>query len=131
MVGLRNIDHFVLTVRDVAASVAFYETALGMSAEKFTPADGSPRWALKFGSCKINLHAAGAEFTPHATSPVAGSTDVCLLTDDPLLEWQEHLVAEGVEVIDGPIARTGAQGTIQSIYIRDLDGNLIEISTYS
>ncbi|MBV1864975.1 MAG: VOC family protein [Rhodobacteraceae bacterium] len=130
MVGLRSIDHFVLTVRDVTETVAFYGKALGMVAEQFTPADGSSRWALKFGHCKINLHAEGAEFKPHAQQPVSGSADVCLLTDDPLAAWQAHLAAQGVAIEQGPIARTGARGPIQSIYIRDPDGNLIEISTY-
>ena len=130
MVGLRSIDHFVLTVHDVVETVAFYENALGMVAEQFTPADGSTRWALKFGQCKINLHAVGAEFKPHAQQPVCGSADVCLLTDDPLAGWQAHLAAQGVAIEQGPIARTGARGSVQSIYIRDPDGNLIEISTY-
>ncbi len=131
MVGLTNIDHFVLTVRNVEATVAFYQRVLGMQAEQFTPADGSTRWALKFGQCKINLHAAGAEFKPHAAHPVAGSADVCLLTDDPLADWQTHLEAEGVPIEEGPVARTGARGPILSVYLRDPDQNLIEVSCYS
>lgn len=131
MVNLKSIDHFVLTVRDVTATVAFYQRVLGMRAEQFMPVEGAARWALKFGNCKINLHTAGAEFKPHAAHPVAGSVDVCLLTDDPIVDWQSHLEAQGVAIEEGPIARTGARGPILSVYLRDPDQNLIEISRYS
>ncbi len=123
------LDHLVLTVADLAATVRFYETVLGMRAERFTPADGSERWALKFGAQKINLHQAGAEFEPKAARPGPGTADLCFLTDTPLAEWQTHLAAQGVAVEDGPVPRTGATGPILSLYLRDPDGNLIEIST--
>jgi catechol 2,3-dioxygenase-like lactoylglutathione lyase family enzyme len=88
------------------------------------------RIALKFGSQKINLHEAGREFAPHAELPVPGSADLCLLTDQPLEEWLDHLEERGVEVIEGPVPRTGALGPMTSLYIRDPDGNLVEISRY-
>lgn len=122
------LDHLVLTVADVTKTREFYATVLGMTAEKFTPADGSTRWALCFGAQKINLHAAGQEFKPHAATPTAGSGDLCFLSDIGLEDWQAHLARLGIEIIDGPVRRTGAQGPILSIYIRDPDGNLIEIS---
>ncbi|NOX74036.1 MAG: VOC family protein [Alphaproteobacteria bacterium] len=129
MVGLSGLDHLVLTVRDIEASVRFYVDVLGMVAERFPAADGSLRTALKFGPQKINLHQAGAEFEPKAACATAGSADLCFLTGNRLVDWQAHLVEQGVEVIDGPVARTGANGAIMSLYIRDPDGNLIEVSS--
>jgi catechol 2,3-dioxygenase-like lactoylglutathione lyase family enzyme len=126
---LASLDHLVLTVADVAATVDFYERVLGMLAETFRPADGSERRALKFGAQKINLHPMGGEFEPKAMTPMAGSPDLCFLTEAPLADWQEHLSAEGVAVEAGPVRRTGATGPILSLYIRDPDGNLIEIAT--
>ncbi|MBV6637801.1 MAG: VOC family protein, partial [Mameliella sp.] len=111
-----------------AATRQFYETVLGMQAERFTPADGSTRWALKFGRQKINLHTAGQEFDPKARRPGPGTADLCFLSETPLAEWQAHLAALGVTIEEGPLPRTGATGPIRSIYIRDPDGNLIEIS---
>ena len=125
---LTSLDHLVLTVSDMDATVAFYTDALGMTAEAFTPADGSRRWALKFGAQKINLHKAGAEFEPKAAHPAPGTADLCFLSDVPLADWKAHLAAQGVTVEDGPVPRTGATGPLTSIYIRDPDGNLIEIS---
>ncbi len=122
------LDHLVLTVADIAATVGFYEDVLGMQAEQFTPADGSTRWALKFGAQKINLHQAGQEFEPKAKTPLPGSADLCFLTETPLDEWQAHLAASGVALEEGPVKRTGARGPILSLYIRDPDGNLIEVS---
>jgi len=130
MPNLTRIDHFVLTARDVGASVAFYTRVLGMTAEQFHPADGTTRWALVFGTSKINLHQAGTEFKPHARAATIGSQDVCFITDDPLDVWAKHFAACGVDVEQGPIARTGAKGKIMSLYIRDPDGNLIEVSNY-
>ena len=128
MLRVTAFDHLVLTVKDIAQSVRFYKDALGMVAEAFTVADGSQRWALKFGNQKINLHASDAPFSPHAKVPIAGSEDLCFLTDTPLAEWILHLDELGVAVIEGPVRRTGATGPIMSIYLRDPDGNLIEVA---
>jgi len=122
------LDHLVLTVADIAQSVAFYRDVLGMQTLEFPVADGSKRWALAFGVQKINLHQAGTSFAPHAASPGSGTADLCFLSLTPLVDWQSHLAAQGVDVIDGPVARSGAQGSLTSLYIRDLDGNLLEIS---
>ena len=122
------LDHLVLTVTDIVQSVAFYRNVLGMQALEFPVADGSKRWALAFGVQKINLHQAGTSFGPHAASPGSGTADLCFLSPTPLVDWQSHLAAQGVDVIDGPVARSGAQGSLTSLYIRDLDGNLLEIS---
>lgn len=126
-----SLDHLVLTVSDIPRSIQFYESALGMIADRFTPADGTARWALTFGRHKINLHQAGAEFEPKADQPTTGSADLCFLTENPLSEWQSHLAQQGVEVIEGPVPRTGATGPLVSIYLRDPDGNLLEISNTS
>ena len=131
MPKLRALDHLVLTVADIASTIAFYENVLGMVAERFTPADGTDRWALTFGSQKINLHAHGAEFDPKSQSPTPGSGDLCFLSDHPLSDWATHLAAQGIEIEEGPVPRTGATGPLTSLYIRDPDGNLIEISNLS
>jgi catechol 2,3-dioxygenase-like lactoylglutathione lyase family enzyme len=128
---LTSLDHLVLTVADIDASVAFYTDVLGMSAEAFNSADGSRRWALKIGVQKINLHRAGAEFEPKAAHPGPGTADLCFLSDVSLANWKAHLAAQGVTVEDGPVPRTGATGPLTSIYLRDPDGNLIEISNAS
>ncbi len=128
MPRIDSIDHLVLTVADVEATAAFYAGVLGMRAETFRAADGTTRTALVFGVQKINLHAAAAPFAPHATAPGPGSADLCFLSDVPLPDWQAHLAARGVAVIAGPVRRTGAQGPILSLYLRDPDGNLIEIA---
>ena len=130
MPTITGLDHFVLTVADIPATVAFYTGVLGMREEVFYPADGSTRTALKFGNQKINLHQAGREFDPKAEHPVAGSADFCLLTETPLDVWQAHLEAQGVAIEEGPVKRTGARGVIESLYIRDPDRNLVEISRY-
>lgn len=128
---LNALDHLVLTVADIEATVRFYCDVLGMEAERFVPADGSTRWALKFGAQKINLHQVGSEFEPKAKQAMAGSADLCFLSDEPVADWQAHLADHGVRVIEGPVKRTGAQGPILSIYLRDPDGNLIEVSNRS
>ncbi len=128
MPAVSGLDHLVLTVVDMEATIAFYRDGLGMVAEPFTPADGSKRWALTFGSQKINLHPADAPFQPHAAQPKPGSADLCFLSGTALADWQSHLAEQGIDVIDGPIGRTGATGPLQSIYVRDPDGNLIEFS---
>ncbi|WGH77612.1 VOC family protein [Jannaschia ovalis] len=124
-----SLDHLVLTVADIAATARWYAEVLGMEAQSFRPADGTTRTALAFGSQKINLHAAGAEFEPKAARPVPGSADLCFLTETPIPDWQAHLAGLGVAVEEGPVGRTGATGPITSIYLRDPDGNLIEIAT--
>ena len=122
-----RLDHFVLTVRDLDATVDFYTRVLGMELVTF---GAQGRKALSFGSQKINLHVAGKEFEPKARTPVPGSADVCFITATPIAEVQAHLAAHGVAVEEGPVPRTGAVGPITSVYIRDPDGNLIEISNY-
>lgn len=122
------LDHLVLTVRDIPEAEAFYAKVLGMQVETFRPSDGTLRTALKFGTQKINLHAKGAEFEPKAAHPGPGTADLCFLSQHPLRDWLIHLQTGGVPVEAGPISRTGATGPIESIYIRDPDGNLIEIS---
>ena len=121
---IRSIDHFVLTCADVDATIAFYTRVLGMTAETFA----GGRRALSFGSQKINLHQKGAEFTPRARVATAGSGDFCLLSDVPIPEVADHLAAQGVEIIEGPCAKTGATGPLLSVYFRDPDGNLVEVS---
>jgi catechol 2,3-dioxygenase-like lactoylglutathione lyase family enzyme len=127
-VTIEAIDHFVLAVREPETSARFYESALGMRVERFRAADGSLRLALAFGRQKINLHRAGAGFRPHAARPCAGSGDFCLLTTDRLEDWAAHLAALGIAIEEGPVARTGATGPLTSLYIRDPDGNLVEIA---
>ncbi len=122
-----RIDHFVLTVRSVETTCNFYSRVLGMEVEEF---EGGRR-ALKFGRQKINLHQAGKEFEPKAGKPTPGSGDFCLITDVPLGRVAEHIRSCGVEIIEGPVSRTGATGGIASIYFRDPDGNLIEVSNYA
>jgi catechol 2,3-dioxygenase-like lactoylglutathione lyase family enzyme len=117
------LDHLVLTVADIDATVAFYER-LGMRGETF----GDGRRALRFGEQKINLHQAGAEFEPYALRPTPGSGDLCFLVEDSLDEVARALAAAGVEIELGPVERTGAAGAIESIYVRDPDGNLVEFS---
>ena len=125
---LTALDHLVLTVADIPRSEAFYTRALGMEARPFTVADGTTRHALHFGPHKINLHEAGREFEPKAAHPVPGSADLCLLTDTPVDLWLAHLETLGIPVEEGPVRRSGATGPILSIYLRDPDGNLIEVS---
>jgi catechol 2,3-dioxygenase-like lactoylglutathione lyase family enzyme len=124
-VRVRSLDHLVLTVADVEATAAFYARVLGMTPETF----GGGRRALRFGDQKLNLHPAGAEFAPHAARPVPGSADLCFVVDT-LDGVAGELAAAGVAVEEGPVTRTGARGPIRSIYFRDPDGNLLEVSEY-
>ena len=119
-----RLDHLVLTVADIEASCEFYHRALGMEVVTFGPG----RKALAFGRQKINLHQRGHEFEPKADRPTPGSADLCFITRTPIDEVLTHLSAAGVKVIEGPVARTGATGPILSVYFRDLDANLIEVS---
>ena len=121
-----SLDHLVLTVRDIEATCAFYESVLGMSVITF----GGGRKALRFGSQKINLHEAGKEFQPKAGQPTPGSADLCFLIDSSLADFAAHLKSQKVSIIEGPVQRTGAMGPIRSIYFRDPDANLIEVSVY-
>jgi catechol 2,3-dioxygenase-like lactoylglutathione lyase family enzyme len=121
-----HIDHFVLTVRDVEKTCAFYTCALGMTQEVF----GEGRTALKFGSQKINLHIVGKELEPKAKNPMPGNGDFCLITKTPMGEVVKHLQGAGVKIELMPSLRTGAMGPINSVYFRDPDQNLIEISVY-
>lgn len=123
---IKNIDHFVLTVASIEATCAFYEKILGMKVEVF----GEGRKALAFGNQKINLHEMGKEFEPKANKPTSGSADFCLITEKPITEVVQHLKTCDVKIEDGPVARTGARGAITSVYFRDPDANLIEVSTY-
>ena len=121
-----RIDHLVLTVDDVARTIAFYVDVLGMIETTFGP----DRKALMFGSSKINLHQRGREFEPKAATPTPGSADLCLIADDSLEVVVAELAAIGIAIEEGPVRRTGARGPITSVYIRDPDGNLIELSNY-
>ncbi|HSI11220.1 MAG TPA: VOC family protein [Chthoniobacter sp.] len=121
---LDQLDHLVLTVRNIRDTVAFYTRVLGMDEVTF----GEGRKALAFGTQKINLHEAGREFEPKALHPKPGSADLCFLTAEPLARVIKHMGNCGVDILEGPIERTGAQGPIESIYIRDPDGNLLEIA---
>jgi catechol 2,3-dioxygenase-like lactoylglutathione lyase family enzyme len=121
---IQRLDHLVLTVRDVDATVAFYTDLLGMEAITF----GNGRRALRFGRQKINLHEAGREVEPKAERPVPGSADLCFITAVPIETVLERIRAADVPVVEGPVERTGANGPIRSVYIRDPDGNLLEVA---
>jgi catechol 2,3-dioxygenase-like lactoylglutathione lyase family enzyme len=124
-VRIDRLDHLVLTVRDPAATVAFY-TALGMEHTTF----GAGRTALTFGTSKINLHGAADPVRPHADRPTPGSADLCLIVDGDLDDVVAHLGRLGVPIEEGPVDRTGARGPIRSVYVRDPDRNLVELSVY-
>lgn len=124
---IERLDHLVLTVVDIARTVDFYQRVLGMRHETF----GQGRSALVFGQQKFNLHQAGREFEPKAARPTPGSIDLCLISQWSIDKVLQHLAAQGVAVEEGPVARTGALGPIESVYFRDPDGNLIEVSRYS
>lgn len=119
-----RIDHVVLTVSDVDRTIAFYERALGMRAVTF----GEGRRGLAFGDQKLNLHQAGHEFEPKARTPVSGSADLCFTTDVPLDDIVRQLGALDVAIEHGPVDKIGARAPLRSIYIRDPDGNLIEVA---
>lgn len=123
---ISHLDHFVLTVSDIDASSAFYQRVLGMEEVRF----GEGRLALVFGQQKINLHQRGKEFKPHAQHVQTGSADLCFIASTSLEDVIAHLAAENVALLEGPVSRTGAVGTIESVYFRDPDGNLIEVSNY-
>ena len=126
---ISHLDHLVLTTANAAACIDFYTRVMGMSLETFT--SGKPpveRQAFRFGNQKINLHLKGKEFEPKAPVPTPGALDLCFIASLPLREVIEHLQACDWPIVEGPVRRTGATGPILSIYLRDPDGNLIEIS---
>ncbi|MEZ9953422.1 VOC family protein [Vibrio splendidus] len=123
---ISQLDHLVLTVTDLQVTVDFYQRVLGMKPIEF----GEGRLALSFGTQKINLHLRGSEFEPKARRVQVGSADLCFITNTPIAEVAEHIQAQGVVIEEGPVQRTGATGKIVSVYIRDPDGNLIEVSNY-
>ena len=125
-VSISHLDHLVLTVRDISVSCDFYNRALGMARIDFA----GGRVALAFGNQKINLHPAGNEYEPKAETPMPGSGDVCFITETPIGDVVSHLNTCGVEIIEGPGTKTGAMGPITSVYFRDPDMNLIEVSNY-
>lgn len=123
-----RIDHFVLTVRDLEASLRFYERVLG--ARIVPPPGGRGPTAVAFGRQKINLHVTGKEFEPKATHPTVGAGDFCLITEQPVESVIAYLKACGVAIEVGPVPRFGALGKMTSVYFRDPDGNLVEVATY-
>ncbi|MBI4736780.1 MAG: VOC family protein [candidate division NC10 bacterium] len=123
---IERIDHLVLTVQDIAVTCDFYSRVLGMQVVTF----GEGRKALQFGRQKINLHERGKEFNPKAANPTPGSGDLCFITEIPLPQVMDHIRSCGVEILEGPVRRTGAVGPIESVYMRDPDGNLFEVSNY-
>ena len=124
--NISHLDHFVLTVKDIEKTCNFYQQVLGMEIITF----GNNRKALKFGRQKINLHLVNHELTPRADCPTPGSADFCLITTTPLKLVIEHCQNLGVAIVLGIVERTGTEGKIKSIYIRDRDLNLIEIANY-
>ncbi len=123
---INRIDHIVLTTRDKEACIRFYTEVLGMQLESFS----ENRLALKFGTQKINLHEWGKEFTPRAHVAAPGTLDLCFVAAVPLKQVMEKLKNAGIAILEGPVMKTGAQGPIRSVYVRDPDLNLVEISEY-
>ena len=122
-----HVDHIVLTTRDLEGCIRFYRDVLGMSLESFrTPTE--MRQALKFGNQKINLHAWGREFTPRAHVAAPGTLDLCFIAAVPLEQVIAKLKAAQIPILEGPVMKTGATGRIRSVYVRDPDLNLVEIS---
>lgn len=124
MITVTALDHLVLTVADPRRTAEFYQALLGMELHRF----GENRLALHFGQQKINLHRAGHEFEPKAHSPLPGSADLCFLVEGTARDSAAKLIEAGVTIEDGPVPRTGATGPIMSLYLRDPDGNLIELA---
>jgi catechol 2,3-dioxygenase-like lactoylglutathione lyase family enzyme len=123
---VERLDHLVLTVRDIEATCAFYVNVMGM--EEITHGEG--RKALVFGKTKINLHPYGHEYEPKAKQPTPGSADLCFITRAAMGEVIAHIQSVGLKIEEGPVKRTGALGEMTSVYVRDPDGNLIEVSNY-
>lgn len=123
---ISHLDHLVLTVANIETTCQFYQSALNFEVITF----GENRKALQFGHQKVNLHQFGKEFEPKALRPTAGSADLCFIAETPLEEVIKHLQQLNIKIVEGPIQRTGAVGKIFSVYLRDPDQNLIEISNY-
>lgn len=123
---VKELDHFVLTVKNIRETCHFYTTVLGMEVITFA----KDRTALKFGNQKINLHENGNEFEPKALNPTPGSADLCFITDTPIIEIEQNFRNLGIPIVEGPVNQIGAKGDMNSIYVRDPDGNLIEVSNY-
>jgi catechol 2,3-dioxygenase-like lactoylglutathione lyase family enzyme len=124
--NITHIDHVVLTVADIERTVEFYCGALGMQKEVFD----NGRVALRFGDQKINLHQAGREFEPKARNPMPGAADMCFITPDDLEQAMAEIRTTGIPIEEGPVDRIGARGRMRSFYVRDPDGNLIEVASY-
>lgn len=122
-----RIDHVVLTCADIELTAAWYERVLGMEREEF---GADRRIALRFGAQKLNLHEVSAPFEPHAATPATGGLDICFIAAVGPDDVMAHLGQLGVEIIEGPVQRTGALGAMRSVYCRDPDGNLVEIAGY-
>ena len=125
-----RFDHIVLTVRDLAVTLRFYERVLGARVVP-PPADGKGSTAIAFGRQKINIHVKGREFEPKATQVTVGSGDFCLITEAPPEQVMRHVEGCGVAIELGPVKRQGALGPMMSVYFRDPDGNLIEVARYA
>jgi catechol 2,3-dioxygenase-like lactoylglutathione lyase family enzyme len=125
-----RFDHIVLTVSDIAETTKFYERVLGFERETFLGSDGQPRYALRFGKQKINLQDRATDTANKAQVPTFGSGDFCLIAAVPLEQVLTQLRAENIAIAAGPVARRGAVGPMRSIYFRDPDGNLVEVSEY-
>ena len=124
-----NIDHVVITVSDINKSIDFYSNILGMELHEFlSSTDNVKRKSLKFGKQKINLHEASKPFKPHAINPIPGAMDICFLSEINIDDWIKIFNKFNIKIEDGPVKKTGANGPIRSIYVRDPDKNLIEIS---
>jgi len=123
---IKSLDHLVLTVKDIEVTCKFYSTVMGMEVQMF----GEGRTSLHFGTQKINLHEKGNEFEPKSEFPTPGSADLCFITDTPIGEVMQELESHQISILEGPVVRTGAIGKIHSIYFRDPDRNLIEVSNY-
>ena len=127
---LEKIDHVVITVKNLKKTIDFYTNILGMKLEKFSSSsnDNQIRYAVSFGSQKINIHEEKKPIKPNALNPSSGSMDICFISKNKINDWVHHLVKKGINIEIGPEKKTGALGPILSIYIRDPDFNLIEIS---
>lgn len=123
---IQKVDHLVITTSDLDKCLAFYVGILGMELD-----ESNNRFALRFGESKFNIHTRKAEFLPAAQNPTYGSLDLCLRMDEPIDEIVKEIEAKGYPIEEGPVIRHGALGTMQSVYLRDYDGNLIEISSYN